>query len=430
MTPPTGGVVVVHPSKQHVYEVAVALQKAGLLRAFMTGVYYKPAALPYFLVRFLPIRLRARVVRQLEKRRHAMLDAEAVYSWPYAEVLSYAMGGVGWLYRLSRGRIGYPLVNWVTDRYFRRAITRMRPYPAAVYGFAESALATFARARALGITTIVDVPIVVDADEVLRREYRSLLMDEASLPPASTTFTPTLERADWVVAPSPAVADSVERAGVRPRGIFIVPFGADTSLFKPAEEPRAPHGFRVAFAGRIEPRKGLHYLLDAWRDAALDGELVVAGSPGSDREFVARIRRQYAGSFTEAGNLTQPELARLFAACDVFVLPSLAEGSALVTYQALAAGLPCIVTFETGSVVRDGVEGFVIPARDRRALRERLETLSRDVDLRRRMARAAVARGREFTWARYHAELAAVITRVLAETRPAAAAGPNIAVNG
>ena len=54
------------------------------------------------------------------------------------------------------------------------------------------------------------------------------------------------------------------------------------------------------------------------------------------------------------------------AAADVFVFPSLFEGSAVVTYEALACGLPSVVTPDAGSVVRDGVEGFVVPGRRRR----------------------------------------------------------------
>ena len=71
---------------------------------------------------------------------------------------------------------------------------------------------------------------------------------------------------------------------------------------------------------------------------------------------------------------------------DVFVFPSLFEGSAVVTYEALASGLPSVVTAEAGSVVRDGVEGFVVGARDVAALAARMETLGRDRELRARMA--------------------------------------------
>jgi glycosyltransferase involved in cell wall biosynthesis len=99
------------------------------------------------------------------------------------------------------------------------------------------------------------------------------------------------------------------------------------------------------------------------------------------------------------------EVHALFQTADVFAYPSLHEGSAFASYEALASGLPVVCTPNTGSVVRDGVEGFLVPPRDVDALVERLRLLHRDPDLRARMALAARARAEEFTWAHYGARL-------------------------
>lgn len=409
-----GGVLLVHPGKQHAYEVALALQRVGQLREFVTGLYYKPGTFPYSVLGYLPGSVRRSLLREFAKRTAPDLSTELIQSWPYAEIVSRTVGRIPWVYRLSRGRSGYPFVNKVAGLYVSRRLGGMHPRPAAIYGFLGAAREPFARARGLGIPTVLDVPIVLDMSGTLRQEYRSLGLS-ASVPPSdSKRLNKELELADWVVAPSPAVRESVKRAGFAGRGIFVVPFGADPAIFKPAAGVTSPRPFRVVFAGRLEVRKGLHYLLEAWKAARLKGELILAGSPGEE-EFVARMRKQYAGLFVEAGNLIQSELAALLSTSDVFVLPSLAEGSALVIYQALASGLPCIVSSEAGSVVRDGVEGFVIPARDSRALRERLERLYHDRDLRERMAEAAIARSREFAWDRYHRELISVIAVVLGD---------------
>ena len=93
------------------------------------------------------------------------------------------------------------------------------------------------------------------------------------------------------------------------------------------------------------------------------------------------------------------------AEADVFVFPSLFEGSAVVTYEALACGLPSVVTPNAGSVVRDGVEGFVVPPRDVEALAGRMERLGLDPDLRAEMAARARVRALEFDWPRYHSAL-------------------------
>jgi starch synthase len=408
----TGGVVVVHPGKQHSYQVAVALQHAGELRQFITGVYYRPEKLPYSLVGWLPAALGATARRELGKRTEPMLAPSLVKSWPYAEMLSRLLGRLRLVERLSKGRSGYVFVNSMTDLYVSHLVAGMNPPPVALYGFLGSVFRTFGSARQRGIDTVLDVPIVLDAAEIMRNEYRALGLRSTVEPPPSRRLRRELMRADWVITPSRAVAESVRRAGFSGRAIFVVPYGADASVFRPADRAAKSTGFRAVFAGRLEVRKGLHYLLEAWRQAGVDGELVLAGSAG-EGEFVARMRRQYGGMFREAGNLLQGELAQLLASADVFVFPSLAEGSALVTYQALAAGVPCIVTAEAGSVVRDGIEGFVVPPRNSAAIADRLKTLSSDRELRQRMAKAALERGRQFTWQSYHRKLASVVGHVL-----------------
>ncbi|MDQ7028789.1 MAG: glycosyltransferase family 4 protein, partial [Ardenticatenia bacterium] len=91
---------------------------------------------------------------------------------------------------------------------------------------------------------------------------------------------------------------------------------------------------------------------------------------------------------------------------DVFVFPSLQEGSALVTYEALACGLPVVTTPNAGSVVRDGIEGFLVPIRDVEALAARLEHLRADEGLHLEMGQAARRRAKAFTWEHYGDRLA------------------------
>jgi glycosyltransferase involved in cell wall biosynthesis len=106
------------------------------------------------------------------------------------------------------------------------------------------------------------------------------------------------------------------------------------------------------------------------------------------------------------GRVGHPEVPSHMAAADVFVFPSLFEGSAVVTYEALACGLPCIVTAEAGSVVRHGVEGFHVPARDVSALAAEMRRFGEDPRLRARTAAAARSRALDFDWPRYHLAVA------------------------
>jgi glycosyltransferase involved in cell wall biosynthesis len=106
-----------------------------------------------------------------------------------------------------------------------------------------------------------------------------------------------------------------------------------------------------------------------------------------------------------------------FAAADVFVLPSLAEGSAETTYEALACGVPVVTTLEAGSVVRDGVDGWIVPSRDPDALANAIAEIVGDRQKRERMSRAARERARDYTWERYGERLLAAL-RLKLEDRP------------
>jgi glycosyltransferase involved in cell wall biosynthesis len=101
------------------------------------------------------------------------------------------------------------------------------------------------------------------------------------------------------------------------------------------------------------------------------------------------------------GEVPRAEIHRQFAWADVFLLPSICEGSATVCYEALSHGLPVITTENSGSVVRDQVDGFIVPIRDAESIADRVERLADDADLRARMSGNALARASEFTLEKY-----------------------------
>ena len=101
-----------------------------------------------------------------------------------------------------------------------------------------------------------------------------------------------------------------------------------------------------------------------------------------------------------------------FLRADVFVLPTLCEGFALAHLEAMACGVPVVTTPNCGSVVRDGVDGFIVPIRDAEALAEKIELLVTDRELRTRLGHNARERAREFTWDRYGQRLFAAFERL------------------
>ena len=156
---------------------------------------------------------------------------------------------------------------------------------------------------------------------------------------------------------------------------------------------------RVLFLGNVSLRKGVHYLLEATK--TLDASAVrvsLVGGVSADGEVVLR-RLATRGEWK--GPISRERLHEVFGNHDVLVLPSVEDGFGAVICEAMAAGLPVIATENTGApdVVRDGVDGWIVPARSSVALRDALEQLVVDPTLAIEMGRsAAAAMARLRTW--------------------------------
>jgi glycosyltransferase involved in cell wall biosynthesis len=284
--------------------------------------------------------------------------------------------------------------------------------PALVHAFEGSALSTLAATRSAGGATVLDCPSAHERFIAVQRAT-------GDSRPNRTTERVVAERslADRLLAPSEQVVTCLLEHGVPAERIVLVPYGVDPDLFASRAVDREDDLFRVLFVGSIEARKGISDLLTAWRLAALPhAELVLLGRLGHRG---GELLRDAPRGVRWHRGVPHGEVPAWFAASDVFAFPSLAEGSAYVTYEAMAAGLASVVTVEAGSVVRDGRDGFVIPAGDPAALADGLSELHKRSELREAMGRSARAAIEErWTWRHYGERLAAVWSELLAGTRP------------
>ena len=298
--------------------------------------------------------------------------------------------------------------HWAAqNRAFGEAVCRSDWRDAGgVYLFNGAALEIAEQARRRGLFVIVDQTIAPQA-WVNRR-----LREERDRFPAwpisfSESADPLAEReqaefalADAVICGSDFVARTVLEDHPNVRAL-VVPPGYDRPAIA-APRPRRRHDpLRVLFVGTVGLRKGAPVLQAA--AAALGSEAILravgpveAGGPMPDVELVGAVARD--------------ALETHYEWADVLVLPSIAEGSANVCFEALARGLPVVCTEESGSVVRDGIEGRLISASDPTALVEVLRSLSTDRIA--AMSKAALGRAAKFTWENYGQRLIAAIDSV------------------
>jgi glycosyltransferase involved in cell wall biosynthesis len=212
-----------------------------------------------------------------------------------------------------------------------------------------------------------------------------------------------LELADIVVVPSAFVFDSLPAHIRRNKRCVVAPFGAPRVADAAPARPRGEQ-LRVLFAGAMTQRKGLADLFAAMTLLGRpDVELVVMGSPVAPMPF---YRQQYADFVYEAPR-PHAEVLSLMQTCDVLVLPAIVEGRALVQLEALANGLPLIVTRNAGAedLVEEGRTGFVVPVRAPEALATRIAWFADHKPMLADMRVEARRKAAQFPWARYEAAI-------------------------
>jgi glycosyltransferase involved in cell wall biosynthesis len=160
--------------------------------------------------------------------------------------------------------------------------------------------------------------------------------------------------------------------------------------------------FRISFVGLIEPWKGFHYLVEAFNALKLkDSELVLWGGSGS-RSVSQYLQEQMARNpsiIIRPVTVRQFGYGNVYGKSSVFVHPSLADGFGYVVAEAMASGLPVIVTEATGAadLIVDGENGYIVPVGDSEAICERLRHLAENPHLLRQMGEAARTTARSLT---------------------------------
>lgn len=336
-----------------------------------------------------------------------LLSAGAVRHW----------GSFGRSLKYLSAHEGSGLFDHIINLIFDAWAAQILPHGTVFHGWNGACLRSLWQAKRRGMITIVERASSHPNTQrrLLEEEYQRWGI-QRKLPTWNYEYTLSeLEEADYITVPSSFVCTSMLAEGVPADRLIEIPFGVDLDRFRPAPRRQA-NRFRVAFAGQISIRKGVPYLLEAWRQLGwTDAELWLIGRITAD--FAAIHQR-----WERLDNVQLPghsrDLASLLQQADVFVFPTIEEGSALVTYEALASGLPVITTPNAGSIVRDGMDGFIVPIRDVIALCERLQLVRSDPDLRQRMSESARERAAQYPWTRYQSSLVENYRRLMQRSRP------------
>ena len=364
-------VVYTAPNRGHHYKYASALNEAGYLQAFVSGF---PRMSPH-----------ANAPELGDKLHHSDL-LQTLYIASLKAKLPAKFSR--WLAHMSKKEQDRACREYVRD--------------CDIFLFYNgSGLSSSRYGKRYDVISIVEVvnSHVEFQEEILRKEYELLDLPWEPFPEDEKNRRLTEYReANYILLPSEFVKRSFIEKGFPENKLLKVPYGfnksAGVKLVNKLESQY--HPFTVLYVGSISVRKGIRYLIEAFNMTDNQNKKLVLVGPNTNDGSLNGLHISSDIVFT--GPLKGEALENVYKSADVFCLPSIEEGLALVLGEAISYGLPIIATCNTGAddIMVDGKEGFIVPIRNSKAIADKLQILADSPTLLRQMRNDSYAKSREF----------------------------------
>ena len=318
---------------------------------------------------------------------------------PVGQITAFTRFGLEYQWRRATAQSASAMTTvhlWAGARFCKLILEHHPDQNADLYCFNSAGLELLRDWRQRGRRGVVEQTIAPRRVEehLLRAEEEAFPGWEAPRPrDAQVEAFIAREEAEWqladtIVCGSEFVKNGVAECGGPADRCAVVPYGVPLGHFRPAvKSPLRGRKLRVLTVGEVGLRKGSHYVYEAARRFVGYAEFRLVGPVG----LLPKRAMSLGANVQLTGAVPRSEVIQHFDWADVFLLPSLCEGSATVTYEALSAGLPVITTPNTGSIVEHGVSGFIVPPRNADALVEAIECLLNDPSIVAEMSAAACA---------------------------------------
>jgi glycosyltransferase involved in cell wall biosynthesis len=397
-------VLVCHPTRQHAAEVARALSDADCLEGFLTLLPDERAFrwLPAAVRKALPKAIARNAMPHLPKNRvHILLGPLLAYK--AAQYFEHDEG-------MS------DLLTWTLfDLWAATHVRRRRPD--AVVGYEMCAVATFRAAKSVGAKCILDAAAFhyAEQDSVLFPEAHKFSRAETWLRRRKRT---ELELADLIVCCSEVARSSYLAASLPGSRIVVNSPGVELDLFQPDNRASRAGPMKFVFVGTASRRKGFDVLLEAFRmtsDAFPSAELHVIGDP----ESASRLMGYSSDKIVIHGKRSRHELAQLLGVMDCLVLPSRIEAFGMVVVEALAAGIPAIVTPKVGAANAITAErnGWIVPVGSVVALSKQMSWCCAKPNRAREMRPDCIASAARYQWIDYRKRMLSIIEAVIGQNQ-------------
>lgn len=387
------------------YAIPIIFYKRGMLSKFYTDFYLFKRE--YILLKFFRKKLPGFMGKMLGRYTNELADDK---------IKDYKFFGISYALKLrNSSKRSEETKNylWAGKTICHKVLDEDLTKYDIFYGFNTDSLELLERCKEIGVFSIVEQTIAS------KRLHNSLLVEEAKKwpllePNFSTDFVEEVinrEKKEWdmasiIVCASDFVKTSIIDEGIDANKIHVIPYAVKI----PFEYKKIKTDyFHVIFVGNFGLRKGGIYFLETAKKMASENiKFTVIGSISMNKE----ILEEYSSYVNFTGSIPRDEVRKYYLEADVMCLPSLCEGSATVSYEALSYGVPLITTYNSGTVVEDGEEGFIVPIRDVDAIMSKIQLLIDNPNLLETMSENAKRKSYDYTWDKYEERLSNLIEEV------------------
>jgi len=382
----------------NVSAVVSSLFEEELLAAYFTCIVWRQDSMV--------AKLSPRALRSVfERRSRVQLDPQFVRTRPVRELVRNLLIRAGKKHLIAAETNPFSIDGVYRD--LDMSVARgMRKVPdlRAVYAYEDGALHQFRQAHKSGVHCIYDLPIGywranirISAEEAeLQPAWKGTLNALGNSEAKCARKDEELSLAGTVIVPSTFVKNTLEMYPGSIQKIVVNPFGVPARISASRGLTQSNDPLRVLYVGSLTQRKGIAYLFDAVEKAAKAVTLTIVGRKVGQSDALDKACEKHRW----IASLSHSDVLAEMRQHDVFVFPSLFEGLALVQGEALSQGLPVITTPNSGGadILRDGIDGYIVPIRDSNAIAARLLAFHADRTLLEKMSESARERAAQLDW--------------------------------
>lgn len=395
-------------SRNH-YVIPIILSKNNLLNIFYTDSYIGNKPILKQILKSLSKISNSRYIKKYLTRENLDINPK--------KVKSYELLGIKYAFLRKRSKNYEEMENVfarINSEFCLKVIEDAEKHSGsfnAFYGFNGASLEIIEFARRNNVKFILEQTLIPHRIEyeILNNEiekYKGFEKNETIRNLNSKLVNREIreiELADYIIVPSQFVLDNVKRLGIDDKKLILIHYGVDMSRYSyKIRKISKNEPLKVLYAGEVGLRKGAIYLLEALKKI---GSKTVKVKFAGGISFKEEVLKKYEEIADFLGHIPKSEMYQFFNWADVFILPSLAEGSAVSIYEALASGLPVITTPNSGSIVEHMKTGIIVPVRDVYKIAEAIQLYIQNPDLLEEHSKNAIAMREYIDISRYELDI-------------------------